>query len=264
MWILFSRIASAFREWWYFSRLSRIRSGRRRGRKVYESWVMVKIPLLWNFFRSFPVMFANKLRSSFSRAFCRQRSWNSHSLQCRFRTRSGGEALVATSAIFGASFRTSSNKPSVLTFNVVCSSPWMILPKLTSRPSNSDNPSESNANNKRSSRVSLFLKLKRIGTNFAGLPLPSDTTRSIACSRDSKSRGPGRVCTSDVPSAVWPGVASRLLCGPESPSEPARADTEKSTASSHLAAFRFSPGGGATTHSPSGTLSRNRLTPSMR
>src|SRR2546429_5600816 len=113
--------------------------------------------------------------------FCRQRSWNSHSLQCRFRTRSGGEALVATSAIFGASFRTSSNKPSVLTFNVVCSSPWMILPKLTSRPSNSDNPSESNANNKRSSRVSLFLKLKRIGTNFAGLPLPSDTTRSIAC-----------------------------------------------------------------------------------
>src|SRR2546430_7014368 len=167
---------------------------------------------------------------SFSRAFCRQRSWNSHSLQCRFRTRSGGEALVATSAIFGASFRTSPNKPSVLTFNVVCSSPWMILPKLTSRPSNSDNPSESNANNKRSSRVSLFLKLKRIGTNFAGLPLPSDTTRSIACSRDSKSSGPGCVCTSDVPSAVWPGVASRLLCGPESPSEPARADTEKSTA----------------------------------
>src|SRR5437762_6528262 len=84
MWILFSRIASAFREWWYFSRLSRIRSGRRRGRKVYESWVIVKIPLLWNFFRSFSVMFANKLRSSFSRAFCRQRSWNSHSLQCRF------------------------------------------------------------------------------------------------------------------------------------------------------------------------------------
>src|SRR2546429_7328770 len=74
MWILFSRIASAFREWWYFSRLSRIRSGRRRGRKVYESWVMVKIPLLWNFFRSFPVMFANKLRSSFSRAFCRQKA----------------------------------------------------------------------------------------------------------------------------------------------------------------------------------------------
>jgi hypothetical protein len=119
-------------------------------------------------------------------------------------------------------------------------------------------------NNKRSSRVSLFLKLKRIGTNFAGLPLPSDTTRSIACRRDSKSRGPGCVCTSDVPSAVWPGVASRLLCGRESPSEPARADTEKSTASSHLAAFRFSPGGGATTHSPSGTLSRNRRTPSMR
>ena len=209
-------------------------------------------------------MLASRLRSSFSRAFCRQRAWNSHSPQCRFRTRSGGEALVATSAIFDASFRTPPNKPAVLTFNIACSSPWMILPELTSRPSNSDNSSASNANNRRSSRVSLFLKMKRIGTNFAGLPLPSDATRSTACSRDSKSRGPGRVCNSATPSAAWPGVASRVRSGRELPYEPPGVDTEKSTASRHLAAFRFSPGGGATTHSPPGTISRNRRTPSIR
>ena len=33
----------------------------------------LKIPSVWNFFRSFADMFGNRLRSSFSSAFCRQR-----------------------------------------------------------------------------------------------------------------------------------------------------------------------------------------------
>ena len=32
-------------------------------------------------------------------AFCRQRVWNSHSSQCRFRTRSGGVGLESSAAI---------------------------------------------------------------------------------------------------------------------------------------------------------------------
>ena len=50
----------------------------------------VKMPLLRSFLRSFSLILARKLRSSFSIAFCRQRAWNSHSVQCRFRTRSAG------------------------------------------------------------------------------------------------------------------------------------------------------------------------------
>ena len=47
--------------------------GRRRGRKVWESCVTVKIPLSWSFFRSLSVIPANRLKSSFSSAFSRHR-----------------------------------------------------------------------------------------------------------------------------------------------------------------------------------------------
>src|SRR6266481_2678180 len=41
----------------------------RRGRKVWESWVMVKIPLLMKLVRSFSGIPLSRLRSSFSIAF---------------------------------------------------------------------------------------------------------------------------------------------------------------------------------------------------
>ena len=60
----------------------------------------------------------SKLRSSFSIAFCRHLIWNSHSPQCRFRTRSGGEELDNNATIVSVRFRTSPASAEVFTFNV--------------------------------------------------------------------------------------------------------------------------------------------------
>ena len=127
----------------------------------------VKMPLLRSFWRSFALMPASRLRSSFSIAFFRQRAWNSHSAQCRFRTRSGGEGLASSAAIFSqvvsALRRTSAES---LHLSVAWSSPWMILPRLTSRPSISESTNASNASNSLSSLVSLLRKMKRIGNEL--------------------------------------------------------------------------------------------------
>ena len=77
----------------------------------------VKMPLLRSFLRSFSLMPDSRLRSSFSIAFCRQRAWNSHSAQCRFRTRSGGVGLESSAAIFSTRFRTSPTRAEVFTFS---------------------------------------------------------------------------------------------------------------------------------------------------
>ena len=58
----------------------------------------VNMPLACSFLRSFSDMPDSRLSSSFSMACLRQRAWNSHWPQCRFRTRSGGE-LSAKSAV---------------------------------------------------------------------------------------------------------------------------------------------------------------------
>ena len=68
----------------------------------------------------------------------------------------------------------------VFTLSVAWSSPWMILPRLTWRPRTWERTSASNANSNRSSLVSLLRKTKRMGINWAGLPRPSDGTRSTA------------------------------------------------------------------------------------
>ena len=58
--------------------------------------------------------------------------------------------------MFTASFRTFPSKSAVLTINVVGSSPWLILARLVSRPSDYNRTSASKATNRRSSGVSLF------------------------------------------------------------------------------------------------------------
>src|ERR1700732_2034018 len=74
-------------------------------------------------FRSLYVMLDSRLRSFFSMAFCRHRARNSHSAQCRFRMRSGGESLDSNEAILPVTFRTSLVRAEVFTFNVAWSSP---------------------------------------------------------------------------------------------------------------------------------------------
>ena len=64
----------------------------------------VKMPLPLNSVRSWLDRLLSKLRSSFSIALCRQRDWNSHSVQCRFRTKSGGVGLESSAAIFSMCF----------------------------------------------------------------------------------------------------------------------------------------------------------------
>ena len=145
----------------------------------------VKMPLLRSFWRSFALMLDSRLRSSFSMAIFRQRAWNSHSAQCRFRTRSGGAALESSAAILSRCFRTSPVRAEVFTLNVAWSSPWMILPKPTSRPRIWESTNASNASSSRSSLVSLLRKMKRTGMNCVALPRPSDGTRSTACRGDS-------------------------------------------------------------------------------
>jgi hypothetical protein len=142
--------------------------------------VTVKVPLLRNFFRSLCVIPASRLRSSFSIAIFRQRPWNSHSAQCRFRTRSGGVRLPRSVVIASRCFCTSPDMAEVLTALVAWSSPWMILPRLTSLPSTWDKISASNASSSLSSLPSLLVKMKRMGMNCAGLPLPSEGMRSTA------------------------------------------------------------------------------------
>ena len=66
----------------------------------------VKMPLLFSFLRSLSAMPDKRLRSSFSIAFCLHRAWNSHSPQCRFRTRSGGLPAESNAAIFPVSLPT--------------------------------------------------------------------------------------------------------------------------------------------------------------
>src|SRR5205809_6164247 len=104
-----------------------MRLGRRRARKVYESELMVKMPLLLYVFRSLDVIAESRLRSSFSIAFCLHRAWNSHSAQCRFRMSSGGELLAINAAVFRVSIRKSFASAAVFNFRVVWLSPWTIL-----------------------------------------------------------------------------------------------------------------------------------------
>src|SRR5262249_51128745 len=84
---LLFRIASACIA---YSCLRGLSGGRLRGRKVYESWVTVKIPLSCCRFCSFSPMFESKERSSFSKAIWRHRYWYSHSRQCLLRIKGGG------------------------------------------------------------------------------------------------------------------------------------------------------------------------------
>ena len=143
---------------------------------------------------------------------------------------SGGESAANNGDIFPVNFRTIPRKDATLTFNVARSSPWMILPKLTSRLSTSDNTSASNATSNRSSLVSLLKKVNLTGMNCAGLPRPCDGTRSTACSRDaivSVSKG-------------------------------------KSTASRHVAVLRFAAPGAVMARSPSGSAASNVCAASFR
>lgn len=173
---------------------------------------MVKMPLPWSCLRSFSFMPASRLVSSFSSASRRQRAWNSHSAQCRFRTRSGGVELDSRASIFLRRFRTSPTRVEAFTLRAAWSSPWMILPTAVSRPSAAESTKASKASSSRSSFPSLLVKTKRIGMNWAAFPLPSEVMRSAACIRVSVVKAGGAVAT-------------------------------MSTASRHLATFRLSAGG---------------------
>ena len=125
--------------------------------------------------------------------------------------------LESNAAIFSMHVRTSLQRAAVLTFSGLWSSPWMILPKLISRPVASESTNESKASSNLSSSLSLFVKMKRMGMNCIGLPRPSDRARSTAWTSDSRSQ-------------VF-----------------IRARTAKLIARRHLAAFSFSGGGEAAT-----------------
>ena len=118
----------------------------------------MKMPLLLNFLRSFSVMFDSRLRSSCSIDFCRHRSLNSHSTQWRFKTRSGGEWLASNLAIFPIIFLTFPVSAEVFTVLNAWSSPWTILPQVTSQHNISESTSASNASSNASSRYSLLVK----------------------------------------------------------------------------------------------------------
>ena len=80
--------------------------------------------------------------------------------------------------ILSPRFRTSLDIAEVLTFSVVCSSPWTILPIRTSHPSDFESAEASKANSNLSSLLSLLVKTKRM--NCVGLIRPSAGTRSNA------------------------------------------------------------------------------------
>ena len=139
-----------------------------------------KIPLLWNLARSFGLMPARRLKSSFSMAFSRQRFWNSHSAQCRFSARSGG-AAPASIAVISSTFRCAAViNAGVFTLAVEKSFPWTILPREIFRPSDLESASASNPSRSLSSLAGLLAKTNRTGMNRTGFPRLSDGMRSTA------------------------------------------------------------------------------------
>jgi hypothetical protein len=81
------------------------------------------------------------------------------------KTRSGGVELASRAVIFSMRFRTSLVMAEVFTFSVAWSSPWIILPTLTSRLSDFESTKASRASSSLSSFLSLLVKRKRVGMN---------------------------------------------------------------------------------------------------
>src|SRR5712692_5820383 len=151
---------------------------RRRGRNVYESWLTVKMPLLFNRDLSLSGRLARRLRSSFSTAIFLQRLWNPHSGQCRFRIRSGGAAADNRAATLPTVLWTTRDNELGFTLKTDPLSPWMIfaMPTFTAEAFESTNASKPTIS--LSERDSLFAATKRIGTNCDDLFVPSGGIRS--------------------------------------------------------------------------------------
>ncbi len=84
---------------------------RRKSRKSTPEYLQV-----WQRLRR--MRYRSRLRSSFSTAFFRQRAWNSHSAQCRFNTRSGGEGSDSNAPTFSTTFRASLTNAGSFTLSV--------------------------------------------------------------------------------------------------------------------------------------------------
>src|SRR5262247_2915644 len=121
------------------------------------------MPLACCCWRSFAVMFASKLSSSFSRAIWRHRALNSHAAQCWLRISGGGVGFACWAAILLTTVLAMSIQPATFTLVVACLLPWMIFPQRGTSPETLHKIRASKANRSLSCVVIFSLGTHRIG-----------------------------------------------------------------------------------------------------
>src|SRR5438105_11719645 len=135
------------------------------------------MPLLCCCWRSFAVIFASRLSSSFSRASWRQRALNSHAAQWWLSISGGGVGLACWAAILLTTVLAMSIHPATSTLVVACLLPWMIFPQRGASPETVHKTSASKANRSLSCVVIFSLGTHRIGIYGLWFVLPGETSR---------------------------------------------------------------------------------------
>src|SRR6516164_4567097 len=115
------------------------------------------MPLRLNRALSLTGRLLRRLRSSFSTVFFLQRFWNTHSGQCLFKIKSGGNEADNRATTWPMALLTARDIVLALTLKVAPLSPWMIFAITTFIPKAFERASASNPAINLSERASLFV-----------------------------------------------------------------------------------------------------------